>query len=125
MRTSTVVSAPFARSTGLLVACPAILPDFVSRTTNSTAVFAAPPSLRNTACTRTVFPATSGAACTEMKCGVPERINSTESKMPGMYRCFSKSKPLGYAGPTASRSAPTRINDLVAAGLRIAGLASK
>ena len=43
------------------------------------------------------------------KCGVPERINSTESKMPGMYRCFSKSKPLGYFGPTASRSAPTRI----------------
>ena len=52
-----------------------------------------------------------------MKCGVPERINSTESKMPGMYRSFSKSKPSGYARPTASRSAPTRISDFVAAGL--------
>ena len=111
MRTSTVLSAPRSRLAGSTFIWPATRPDFASRTTNVTEGWAGSPSLRSLACTRTHRAARSGEVCTCVKCGVPERINSTESKMPGMYRSFSKSNPDGIPGPTASRSAPTRTSN--------------
>jgi hypothetical protein len=79
-----VASASAAKATGSAVIRPAIRPDFASRTTNAIATALAGPAFLSSACTLTVFAAMSGTVCTWRKCGVPERMSSTESKIPGM-----------------------------------------
>ena len=113
-----------ARSSSLLVKCPATFPDFASRTTNVTAALAGTPSLHTTACTRTDFAATSGAACTERKCGVPDRISSTESKMPRDVPLLLEIEAVGISPPHGVPIRADPDQDFVAAGLQ-RGLASK
>ena len=73
-QTSTVASAPLARF-AVAVKRPTTRLDFASRTVKETVGWTWSPSFRKIAWTRTLLVAISGAACTAVKCGVPERIN--------------------------------------------------
>ena len=74
IRTSTVVSPPGGNAISGLLVLPATRPDFASRTAKSTERRMGAPSLRNKACTRTDWLATSGAACACRMPGFPRGI---------------------------------------------------